>query len=237
MRDTTENDPNAERGPGETFPYPDTLPAHVVDGGASPRIHGYAVYGDLARHASFGEVALLTLLGEEPPPERARAFDVALVCLAPLSLADAAVHAASLARMTAGRHQAVLATGGIALAERAAWLVDRHAALLAWVGDRAGPVPDDARARPDELASLALARAAVAEAGLAVPALAHDLSLDAAMLAVLRACGLRERWQLEAALVLAWTPALAAEAACARPYAFKDYPFNTPPFVYEGSRP
>ncbi|MFO0651187.1 MAG: hypothetical protein U0326_33495 [Polyangiales bacterium] len=235
MRD--ERDPNAERGPGETFPYPETLPAHVVEDGPAPRIHGYAVFDDLARHASFGEVALLTLLGEEPTPEAARAFEVALVCLAPLSLADAAVHAATLARMTAGRHQAVLATGGIALAERAAWLLDQHASLFEWLDGGRGPAPEAVTARPEARASLTRVRAAVEASGLPVPALTHDLSIDAALLTVLRACGLRARWQVEAALVLAWTPALAAEAACMRPYAFKDYPFNAPPFVYEGSKP
>ena len=69
-----------------------------------------------------------------------------------------------------------------------------------------------------------------------MPALALPLTLDAALVAVLHACGLRARWQLEAALVQAWLPALAAEAARMPPYSFKQYPFNAPPFVYEGSK-
>ena len=55
--------------------WPDTLAAHVVDDceGAPPRIHGYDVESDLARHYPFSTTVVLALTGELPDGARAAA--------------------------------------------------------------------------------------------------------------------------------------------------------------------
>src|SRR5258708_5243088 len=89
--------PPRRAGPIDVGLWPSQLTARVVDGGFRPRILGYDVQTDLARHYSFAEVVLLCLCGEVPTREVGRAFEIALSFLAPVSAAEAPAHAAGLA--------------------------------------------------------------------------------------------------------------------------------------------
>jgi hypothetical protein len=223
-------------GPGESFDFPTQLEAHVVDAnGGRPRIHGFDVHRDLARAWTFAESLLMTLTGEEPGATAGRVLDIVLIHLLPRSVAEAPVHAALLAKLTAGRATAVLAVAGIGLAEEAAARVAAHAALLGWLETRAAALPVEAVAQsPAERAAVGELRTALAAVDLGVAErLPHDVGHAAALLLVLHTLGLRHAWQLEAIVTLAGLPALAAEAARVKQYALRSYPFNLPNVVYD----
>lgn len=111
--------------PFDEHVWPSTLTARVVSPGADPRIHGYAVESDLARHYRFSDVVFLSLTGELPTDEQSRTFERALILLSPITIAEAPSHAASLSRVCDASHSAVIGTGAIALAEQARFIV-RH---------------------------------------------------------------------------------------------------------------
>src|SRR5581483_9322042 len=92
-------EPPRRAGPIDVGLWASQLTARVVEAGGAPRIFGYDVQAGLARHYSFGEVVLLCLSGEVPPREVGRAFEIALSFLAPVSVAEAPVHAAGLAHL------------------------------------------------------------------------------------------------------------------------------------------
>lgn len=215
--------------------WPAKLTAHVVEPDATPRIHGYDVEADLARHYPFSTTVLLALSGELPDDATARAFDVALTFLAPAPVSQPPAHAAVLARVSGARTSNVLAAGAIGLCEQARFFVTEHADVLRWLSAGATEAaPADALARDDDdRAGAASLRRALEAVPLPVAALAHDLSRSAAVLAALHACGLRRPEQLETALVFARLPCVAAEAFAVAHGRFRDYPTNLPPFSYE----
>ncbi len=112
-----------QRTPFDEHAWPAKLTARVVSPEPDPRIHGYAVRSDLARHYRFSDVVFLSLTGELPTEEQSSTFEQALILLAPISVAEAPSHAASLARVCDASHSAVLGTGAIALAEQARFMV------------------------------------------------------------------------------------------------------------------
>lgn len=222
-------------GPFDALPWPTRLQARVVTPGPAPRVHGYDVEGDLAPNAyRFSELVLLSLTGELPSEQQAKAFDVALVFLAPIAVHDAPAHAAVLARICGGKPGAVVSTAAIGLGELARFTLEEHASLLAWLTDGATSAPpDNALARDhDDRASTARLRAALRSTGLDVPALAHDLARVPALLVALHACGLRRAEQLEVAMTVARLATTAAEGLAAKPAGFKEYPLGLPPFRY-----
>ncbi|MBI2394683.1 MAG: hypothetical protein HYV09_34260 [Deltaproteobacteria bacterium] len=221
-------DPEAPT-PFDAQPWPDRLRARVVPPG-EPRIHGYDAPTDLARHYRFSDAVLLALTGELPDEPRGRAFELALICLAPVSVAEAPTHAAVLARVCDGSASSVIATGAIALAEQARVAVAEHAAFLAAAA--AGSLTGDGHP------AAAPVRAALAEIGVQIHGVDHAPSYVAALLAVLQACGLTRGDQLESAWMVARIGVVAAEAFATPGGGFKDYPLNVPPFAYsEAPRP
>ena len=220
-------------GPGEAYEFPSVLTGHVVAPGDEPRVHGFGVDTDLSRHFRFGEVVLLTLTGEEPTAEAGRVFDLALMHVLPLSVGTAPVHATVLARLAAGRVPAVLGVAGLALAEHAAAFAEPFEALVAWAGGGATDAPPPALAGREPRAAALLAQATAL--GAAPPPM-HSASLNhaGAVLLLFYTSGLRHRWQVEAAIMMAGLPACAAEAAHHTPMNIRSYPLNQPPFVYEG---
>ena len=224
-----------DRGPVEDSPWPTRLEAHVVTPGPAPRIHGYDVHHDLARHYGFGEVVLLTLTGAPPTAAVGRAFEAALVDVAPATVAEAPAHAAGLARLCDAAPAGVVATGAIGLAEQARDRIDRHQAGIDALRDgRPWPACDGRCAGSDRGAEARIA-ARLLGTGLEAPRFDGPVCVEAEHLATLAALGLAEPWQLLAAMVVARLPAVAAEAHAVTPGAFARYPMNLPPLVYEGA--
>lgn len=223
-------------GPLESAVFPDTLTARVVTPGARPRLHGYDVEGDLARHYGFSDVLYLSLAGELPAPAVSRAFEVALAFLAPVSVAHASVHAAALARLCGTTSSSTIGVAAIGLAEQARVHLEEHSELLEWLASGRAELPVRfASAENTERASVGRLREALASTGFEVPWLAAFPTRAAALLIVLFACGLTRREQLEAAFVAARLPSAVAEALAEKVVDFSHYPTNLPRYRYEES--
>jgi len=220
-------------GPIDSVTWPAQLVARVVTPGAEPRIHGYAVEDDLARHYGLGENVLLTLTGRMPSDADAAALGAALAFSMPVHVGESPVHAAVVARMCGATPGGVLGVGVLALTEQARSIVEATREAVTWAADPAGPPPESVRARDaNESASVARLAVALARYGRDVPELEADLSRDAAIVVVLHRVGLEHDWQKETALVLARLPALSAEAHAAAPGSFREYPMDLPAFRY-----
>jgi hypothetical protein len=223
-------------GPLETTTFPTQLSARVVTPGAEPRVHGYDVESDLARHYGPAELVLLTLTGELPEPSVRHAFEVAWLFLAPTSVAEAPSHAAVLSRLCGAPPSSSIAVAAIGLAEQARALVEEHAELLRSLRARAA-LP--ARYQSQEAlhaAAVERLRSALEPSGLIVPTLAQAPTRDAALLSVLFACGLKRPEQLQAAVVLSRLPCCVAEGFAERATNFGNYPINLPAFAYQETR-
>jgi hypothetical protein len=226
-------EPPRRAGPIDVGLWASQLTARVVEGGGAPRILGYDVQADLARHYSFGELVLLCLSGEVPSRGVGRAFEIALSFLAPVSVAEAPAHAAGLAHLLGADPSGVMAGAAIGLSERARHVVAQHAPVLEWLASPDAGLPGEAKAVDGEQADAVQRLAGALEpTGIEVPLLARRPSLMAGLLAVLYRCGLRRPAQFEAALCMAALPAVIAEAFAVPPYAFFNYPMNLPAYRY-----
>lgn len=220
-------------GPFDGMTTPARIKARVVMPGSEPCIHGYALEDDLALHYGFTDTLYLTLTAELPSAETARAFEVALLFLAPVAIDEAPTHAASLARLCAAPASAVLAVGAVGLAERARYTLEGHRDFLTWLAHPVGAPPDvSLSAEACDRESVARLRAAL-PAALSVPALEQPLTRAAAVLAVLFACGLRRSEQIQAAWTFAGMASCFAEAIATPQTSFEQYPMNLPAFRYE----
>jgi hypothetical protein len=222
-------------GPVEKNPWPEELRCYVVTPGSDPRLHGYAVEGDLAPHYRLSEVTLLALSGELPSDPQREAFEVAFIFLSALSAAEAPVHAALLAQICGSRSSAVIAVAAVALSERARTIVAESRALVEWLASPEKSLLDAAFTTnsDEERAAVERLRHALERRGVAIDALTRPLSRMAAILATLHFAGLTRTDQLEAALVLASLPTAVAEARMHGVASFRDYPMLLPPFEYE----
>ena len=112
--------------------------------------------GDLARHYGAVELLLLTLTGELPAAGHARAAEIALAFLAPVSVAHASTHGAVLARLCGATTSATVGVSAVGLAEQARFLLDRHEALLTWLAAPEAELPEQYRSESAaETASIA----------------------------------------------------------------------------------
>jgi hypothetical protein len=221
-------------GPLDAAPFPETLSARVVTPGPRPRLHGYDVEADLARHYTVTDITFLTLTGELPAPAVSPAIGVAFAFLAPVSVAHASVHAAVLARTCGTTSSSTLGVAAIALAEQARVLLDDHASWLAWLAAPDAPFPELYRAADaSDAAATARLRDALSAVGFRPAWLAEKPTRAAALLGVLHACGLERRAQLEAAFVTACLPTAFAEAMEVKVADFNQYPTNLPRYSYE----
>lgn len=224
-------------GPLESGQFPDKLTARVITPGARPRVHGYDVETDLARHYGATDLVLLSLTGELPVEPARAAFEVAWLFLAPVSVAHAGPHATVLSRLCGSTASSMLGVAAIGLAEQARALVAEHADLLRWLKSKADALPARYRAQePEERDAVERLRQALAGTGLVVQALEQTPTRDAALLSVLFACGLRRPEQLQAVIVLARLPSALAEGFAERATNFANYPINLPAFAYQESR-
>jgi hypothetical protein len=210
------------------------LRARVTTPGRSPRLRGYDVEDDLARHYGSVELTLLALTGELPTPGGARAFEIALAFLAPVSVAHAATHSAVLARLCGATTSATISVSAVGLAEQARFVLDQHEAFLTWLATPATELPPEYRTSdPDEAASVARLAELLVPTGVELPWLTSGPTREAALLGVLFGCGLRRRALMEAALVLARLPAVIAEAFAEKATNFANYPIDLPAYRYE----
>lgn len=224
----------ALEGPLETHSFPERLTARVVTPGSHPRLHGYDVEADLACHYDPTDILFLALTGELPTASASAALRVALTFLAPMSIAHASVHAASLARLCGTASASVIGVAAIGLSEQARLSLDEHADLFVWLKAGSGELPAGFRAREaSDQETCRRLRGALEPTGLEVPALAQNPTRDAALLCVLFACGLVRREQLEAAVVTARLPSAVAEAMTEKVTNFGRYPINLPRYQYE----
>lgn len=203
-------DPNAPT-PFDAQRWPTTVEGRVVSGA---RIHGYDAVDDLARHVRASDVTFLSLTGELPDEPTSRAFELALIWLAPIGIAEAPAHAALLARVCNAASSQVLAVAALALSEQARSAVESFLA------------------RSDEEVGSPLFAEVLTEIGWRAEGIERARTPAEAALCVLRSCGLGRPDQLESAWVSARLPVVAAEAFAAPKGAFRDYPLNTPPFAY-----
>jgi hypothetical protein len=221
-------------GPLEEASFPEQLSARVVTPGASPRLHGYDVEGDLAAHYSGAELTFLCLTGELPSEEALAMFEVASVFLAPVSVAHASTHAAVLARLCGATPSTTIGTAAIGLAEQARALLDQHEDLLRWLRKPTDDLPEPFRATgPEDVASVERLRMLLSKRGFTLPSLDRGPTRTAALLMLLHAAGLWRRERIEAAIVLSRMPIVIAEALAERPTNFGNYPMNLPRFSYE----
>jgi hypothetical protein len=221
------------RGPVETTEWPTELTAHAVMPGDDPRLFGYSVERDVAQHGRLSETILLSLRGELPSSEQCRALELALTFLAPLSVAEAPVHAAVLGRLCGARSSALVGIAAVALAEYARYTLEHHAPVLAWLEQPAGAFPSEFKAHSaGERASVE--RLAVLFRGIAPepPVFLHDASRMAALLGVLHFAGLQRSEQLESVFVLASLAPALGEAFAHAAGSFHQYPMQLPPIEY-----
>lgn len=226
---------NAATGPIERHVWPERLTAHAVSSGSEPRLHGFDVQTDLARHYTPIDVAFIALTGDAPSAEVSRALEVALTFLSPASIADAPVHAAALARICGARVAGIVGVAAVALAEQARTLFDEHEEVLPRLvtGSLNGMAARFAARDADEAEAVQRLRNALGPFCNRVPAIGYDLRLDTAILATLLACGLRTRDQLEVLFTQVRLPIACAEALAWKAADLRAYPMDLPQFVYE----
>ncbi len=214
-------------GPLESAPWPEALEAQAISTTDGTRLYGYDVESDLAAHYRFSDLLFLAIRGELPDPLRSRAFEIALMFALPVSVGEAPIHAAALARLCGARPGGVASVASLALAETLGNAV--RAALPRLRGAPDGLMPP---VSSDDAASVDRLRALLHDV-LEVPLLAQAPPRELALMAVLWECGLRTEQELVNALVLARLPSALAESAGRRPLDFASYPTTTPPIDYQ----
>lgn len=221
-------------GPLESARFPELLSARVITPDAEPRVHGYDVENDLARHYGATDLVLLSLTGELPSDAARAGFEIAWLFLAPVSVAHSGPHATVLARLCGATTSATIGVAAIGLAEQARTLLAEHDELLCWLKAKGEALPERYRSQaPEQRSAVARLLEALAPSGLSVPALHRDPTREAALISLLFACGLRRPQQLEAAVVLARLPSALAEGFAERATNFGNYPINLPRFAYQ----
>ncbi len=222
-------------GPFEDGDWPDRVVAHAVAWDPAPRLHGYAVDDDVAVRYSWAELILLALTGELPDEAAGAAFDVALQFACPQSVNEAPVHAAVVSRNVGAPLASAVASGVVVAGQAARALVARHEPMLAWLADGATGMPP-AAVRSDSVdddRGVAALDACLDSRGAGAYRVASPLSREAAVTAVMVACGLRNADQLVAAWMLSRAVAIAAEACATRRGGMTSYAANVPPHRYE----
>ena len=225
---------DVDRGPIDSRTWPRELDAHALPPGPEHRLFGYDVERDLAAFYRFSDLVFLSLVGELPDEARSRAFEIALCFAAPVTIANASVHAPVLARLCGARPGGVLSAAGLVLGEEASAIVAR--ANDALEARQAAPqsveLPGELRAADDAERASVASLAELLHGVLDVPTLRADPSRDVALVAVLRACGVIDAFQLAALLAFARLPSALAEASRVKAGELASYPLDTPHFEY-----
>ncbi len=227
--------PRDRRGPIEDLEWARRLPARVISPGPSPRLHGYDVYGDLARHYRFAELVLTGLRGEAPTRAEGELIEAVMTFLAPCTVAEPPSHVALLSRACGARASSIIAASAVTLAEQAAAIVDDHLPLLEWLAEPRGAPPEQFRCRdPQQRAAVDALREQVRRGAesVRIELLEHDPTLLAALLSIAHRAGLRDPDQLQALIVTARLPVVLAEGLAYPRGNRRDYPLDLPSFRY-----
>lgn len=217
--------------------FPPRLVAHVVEPAEDPRIHGYAVADDLARHAGFLDVGWLALTGELPTDAEREALGAALILLAPLHVGESPAHAGVLARIAGAPDEVVPAIVAVALGQRIAAELRTFAPLFAWLRAPAGAPPavalvaDPSPGQRERHARLVADAARWFGPADGLPP-DHVLTREAAAYALLHRLGVADPPRLHALVTWARLPVVLAEAARAPLGGVLDYPANLPAYRY-----
>ena len=199
--------------PVEANSWPQKLDAHIVSPTEEPRVHGYSVRDDLARHYDFGEFLLTALVGIPPTPSWGQAVNMALIVLGGAGVDSAGVHVATLARRCGADDRSTLQTGLLGLLEEvSAELAHPSAsAVTASALEFYRSLPDDVQTTLGEPTS----------------------PLRPYALRVLAEAGLSSPMQQMVALSIARLPTLAAEAMAVPSGDVRGYPMQLPKFDYQ----
>ena len=204
------------KGPVESGSWPETLPANVIKDGSSPRARGYDMIEDIARHYDFAE-SVLVMLGAPPPtPDWGRAVNIALVVLGITSVAEAPVHAATVARRCGSPARVTLGIGMLGLAEQAQDWITRTKRI------------EDSESKQSAEPTWSLLPASVRAVLKDCPRSRQVLAFE-----ILSAAGLRTETQLVAVFCLSRISSLASEVDAVRRGDLRDYPMRLPDFAYE----
>lgn len=223
-------------GPLETGTFPEKLRARVVTPGESPRVHGYDVEGDLARHYDFVSIIFLYLTGELPSPIASAAAQVALIFASPVSVAHASVHSSVLSRLCGGTSSSLVGASAVGLAEQARHELEPYADLLEWLAHPTRNYPEVHQATSDTEREGAQRLLEALPSGYQLPIMGQNPTRWALILAIFRDAGLRRREQFEAVIALVRMPSALSEAFAERPTNFARYPINLPPIIYRDPR-
>lgn len=221
-------------GPVEDLKWASRLQAHVVTPGERPRIHGYDVRADLAGNISFSQLIILTLTGQLPTEKALQAFETVIVFLAPISVAEAPVHASVLAGLCGANSSGIMGVTGITLAQQASFIVTEHSELLNKLssGEKQSLAPFGPQ-NAGEREETELLVKALEKAGLQAPKECRELNPVAAALTVLhKCCNITDPQVMEAVLVMARIPCVLAESRAVQPGGFRSYPIDLPKFEY-----
>lgn len=222
----------------DTPKFPERLSAHVIQPGDDPRMHGYAVMGDLARNVGFLDMAWLAVLGELPSPAERDACSHALAWLSPLHVGEGPTHAAVLARTAGTPDEIVPAIAVAALGQLAAMELRALAPFFRWLDEPMGAtVPEVAVEAHPSAAYRALYAELVDRSDRwfgAARSLPRDVCLGrvAAAYGLLHRLGARNDLQRHAFATWARLPAALGEALHVQPGAVMTYPIDLPPFRY-----
>jgi hypothetical protein len=225
-----------EPGPLDLHHGPEQLVGRVVEARVTePHLQGYALLGDLARHYGFAETLYASITGNLPDDRTGAVFQLALMAWTPVTVGDASVHAAIVARVAGSRASAALGAVCVGLAEEANAVVERHAALIEWhARGRHGPVPDCVRAEtPDPwVAALLDAARALRIDPTFLEGLDRLWTWDAARLHLVVAAGLDTPERIIAAVMAARFVSAAGETIAQPRFDIYGYPINVPRFQY-----
>ncbi len=219
--------------PLDHFPCIDTLDGYVSDLSQGYRIHGQDMMQHMSQGASFAQMVMWTLTGEQPQPHQITRFERALQLSAMMDVGEAPCHAARLARVQRAQPHSVASVACIGLANRAQSMLKHAEAMTRWIEDPSHGLPVERARRTvgEQPVTAKQALRGFRDEVLCV-LLEHDPSLDECIIALLHVSGLTQTWQKEAALTMAGLPMAMAEAFYA-PARLREYPVHVPPFEYE----
>lgn len=231
---TTLSQNEFESSPEVTTPLADmhtvaSFPAHVVEPGPTPRLHGYGLHDDLARHYTFAESILLALTGELPERNAGRAFSVAMTFLMDTPITEAATHAARVCVVGKGGIGSVASVGALGVVAQCQRDAQDFDAVLAAI--EVGRVPRELAAHSYR-ERLAVARLRTALPWPELGLLASDIALLPAILATLIRCGIRSEELATVALIHGRLVSTLAEGFGSGDRSFSGLPAKLPEFFY-----